>query len=84
MNIALDYDGTYTADPELWNEFIARCKERGHLVIVVTMRYPHPNEAIDVPCEVFYTSRKAKIKAFDQRGFIWIDDNPRWLFQDAA
>ncbi len=31
MLIALDYDGTYTADPGLWHPFIAASRARGHL-----------------------------------------------------
>lgn len=80
MRIAIDYDGTYSADPELWKPFIYHAKSRGHEVTCVTMRYPH--EPIEMPCPVFYTSRKAKAIAFDAD--IWIDDSPRWLLQDSA
>lgn len=79
MNIAIDYDGTYTEDPALWNGFISQAMERGHNVTCVTMRYPH--EPIEMPCAVFYTSRKAKARAFDAD--IWIDDSPHWLLSDA-
>lgn len=79
MIIALDYDGTYTADPMLWLPFIAMALQRGHRVVCVTMRYPE--EAIDMPCEVVYTSRKAKAIAF--KADIWIDDNPKWLLSDS-
>lgn len=80
MKIAIDYDGTYTADPALWRLFIEQAKSAGHSVTCVTMRYPH--EPVDMPCEVFYTSRKAKAVAFDAD--VWIDDSPRWLLQDSA
>ncbi len=85
MNIALDYDGTYTADPKLWDFFLEACKRRGHNVFCVTMRYPH--EIVEIDCPVIYTSRKAKIKFVDDLGTqisIWIDDNPFWLFGDAC
>ena len=45
----------------------------------VTMRYP--TEPIDMPCDVFYTSRKAKAMAF--KADVWIDDSPHWLLYDA-
>lgn len=80
MRIALDYDKTYTADPELWDQFIRDAKSRGHEVFIATMRHPH--EAIEnPPVEVVYTSRKAKIHIVVAD--IWIDDSPHWIFQDV-
>lgn len=77
MLIALDYDGTYTADPVLWDSFIAKAKERGHKVKIATMR--HPSEPIpDIGLDVVYTSRKAKFGCMPAD--IWIDDNPQYLF----
>lgn len=82
--IALDYDGTYTKDPDLWNWFIASAHERGHRVVCVTMRHEH--EAIEMPCEVFYTGRAAKLPVAT-RHFgtidIWIEDQPHRLFQNG-
>ena len=81
MLIALDYDGTYTADPELWDLFISAARQRGHEVKIVTMRFP--SEPIEnAPCEVIYTSRKAKYGAIPAQ--IYIDDTPQFLFQDGA
>lgn len=83
--IALDYDGTYTADAGLWDAFIANCEARGHRVVCITMRHPH--EAISPPCEVIYTGRKAKLAHAASIGLvpkIWIDDMPELLFQGAG
>lgn len=79
MRIAIDYDGTYTADPILWSSFITTAQAMGHEVTCVTMRFPH--EPIEMPCDVFYTSRKAKASAF--KADIWIDDSPHWLLYDS-
>lgn len=80
MLIALDYDGTYTEDPDLWNEFISKAKERGHDVKILTMRYPH--EQIDIiGIDVIYTSRKAKYNFIPAN--IYIDNEPGRLFQDS-
>lgn len=82
--IAIDYDGTFTADPLLWADFIAAAQRNGHEVICVTMR--RPDEAIEMPCPILYTSRRAKIPATrDEVGpvDIWIDDAPHWLFSDG-
>lgn len=86
MRIAIDYDGTYTADTDLWDEWIKQAVGRGHEVICVTMRHSH--EPIDrpIPCEVIYTSRKAKafyMSAIDRYPDIWIDDHPQWIFENA-
>lgn len=80
MIIAIDYDGTYTADPVLWEHFIDCALLGGHQVTCVTMRYP--TEPIEMSCPVFYTSRKAKAVAFVAD--IWIDDKPHWLLHDSA
>ena len=33
MLIAIDYDNTYTADPEWWDEVIRSGQERGHTIV---------------------------------------------------
>lgn len=38
MKLGLDYDDTYTADPLLWNWFIAKALERGHEVYCTSFR----------------------------------------------
>lgn len=85
MLIALDYDKTFTADRQLWREFVSLAEGRGHSVVIATMR--RPDEAIeDAPCRVVYTSRAAKKAALSQVGInpdIWIDDTPAWILFDA-
>lgn len=87
MNIAIDYDDTYTKDPILWDSFINTCIDKGYYVAIVTMR--HPWEAIerntyDIP--VYYTGRKGKkyfCRETDDREFdIWIDDHPEYVLVD--
>jgi hypothetical protein len=92
MLIALDYDGTYTADPDLWLLFITQAKQRGHQVMVVTMRNEFEKESVlrDLQGKVdriILTDRKAKLPYMQKLGLspdIWIDDQPHWLFEDAA
>ena len=86
VRIGLDFDGTYTRDPLLWDRFIAVANEHGHEVICVTMRFEDESLA-DFPCEVIYTARKGKVGHMVKLGRpidIWIDDNPQWLLLDAA
>ena len=39
MNIGLDFDDTYTADPALWDHFITDARQRGHDIRFVTFRF---------------------------------------------
>ena len=80
MFIALDYDKTYTADPDLWNDFIVIAQKRGHTVKIVTMRSPEET-IVGAPVDVVYTSRKAKASVVEAD--IWIDDSPSWIYQDS-
>ena len=80
MLIALDYDGTYTEDTDLWDCFIANAIKNGHEVKILTMRYPH--ETINIEgVEVIYTSRKAKYGYIPAN--IYIDNEPGRLFTDS-
>lgn len=90
MLLALDYDDTYTRDPEFWNQVIALAVARGHSVICVTARdgdceidrgeverdLAHQVEAI------LFTAGKAKWPVAYDAGFmpsVWIDDQPNWI-----
>ena len=87
MNIALDYDDTYTRDPRLWDAFISVAKARGHTVVFVTMRHPHEPIEVSDDHTVHYTGRKAKKQFMDDRLDqidVWIDDSPHWILMDAA
>lgn len=88
MLIALDFDGTYTEDPRLWDDFVAYARKRGHEVHLVTMR-AH-SEAVRLGCEVdaiHYTDRKSKRQYMQARGLnvqVWIDDMPEFILGSAA
>ena len=89
----LDYDGTYTSDPVLFDAFIAFARQRGHSVYVVTMRHEHENDigtkalALKVD-RVFFTGRRAKqafmskFSFYDPQSAVWIDDNPDFILFD--
>lgn len=87
MLIALDHDGTYTVDPDLWLMFVATAKQRGHQVFLVTMRYPH--EMVDVDMRLLKlvdktipTSRAIKrpfLEGMGHRVDVWIDDSPEFI-----
>lgn len=89
MILALDFDDTYTKDPEMWDEFIKMAEKRGHEVICVTMRYPYEIEWVKdrfPKIKVISTHRKAKLWYLLTEGIIvdvWIDDSPNWIYQDG-
>lgn len=84
MLIALDYDGTYTLQPEFWDSFIVAVKSAGNEIVCATMR--HESEPIEMNCRIIYTGRQAKAKFLESIGLkpnVWIDDNPIWLYRDS-
>jgi len=92
MIIALDYDGTYTKDADLWNSFISDARAKGHEVLVVTMRHSegegeevrrHSQDKVDW---IHFTGRKAKreyLSAMQIFPHIWIDDQPDFILYGA-
>lgn len=90
--ICIDYDGTYTEAPKLFDYFIIKAKELGYTVIGCTMRFDHEmddglqqlNRAVD---KLYFSGRRAKkkylaeLKIYPQ---IWIDDMPEWIFTDTV
>lgn len=77
MKIALDYDGTYTLDPEFWDAFIFEAKDRGHSVVIVTSRSKDEPIESKTACHVIYCSYDAKEKFYNPD--IWIDNDPRYI-----
>lgn len=96
MIFLLDYDGTYSVNPDFWNKFISDAKEAGHIVYGLTMRYNNSIESIDstmgTKCEIIYTNRNAKQKFLYEwlsdknikpQSLIFIDDQPYFLLNDG-
>ena len=86
MNIALDFDDTYTRDSALWNLFIEQAKDRGHDIRIVTYRQKAMTDpALDwlgssIP--VIFTEGEQKRKFTNNMGWfvdIWIDDSPEFI-----
>jgi len=85
--ICIDYDKTYTAAPDLWDEFIELAIRSGNKVICATMRHDTEGERISMNgVPIYYTSRKAKARHLMELGInpdIWIDDSPEWIFTNG-
>ena len=91
MLIALDYDETYTEDPEFWDLVIGLAVTHGHSVICATMRHRHEGEDVIENLgkkveKIIFTGRKAKLQSVHEAGYypsVWIDDSPHWIHQDS-
>ena len=93
MNISLDFDDTYTRDPEMWDLFVELAKHRGHTVYCVTAREPLPafkEEVYDTigkrigERNCYFTDGSAKEKFMFDKGIwidVWIDDSPKFINQ---
>lgn len=89
MLIALDFDGTFTEDPDLWVSFVRFAKRRGHRVICATMRYESEGKEVAEALagevdQIVFTGRKAKRPYLQSVGLepdVWIDDEPRWILE---
>lgn len=84
MIIAIDYDGTWTTDPEGWRQFYQLMTRRGHRVVMVTGRSGWTADMgrgeLPRDMEIIYT--KGQLKEHYVRTHraykvdIWIDDMP--------
>lgn len=93
MNISIDFDDTYTRDPEMWNLFVELAKHRGHQVYCVTARGPRGDEQTEVWDTIgqligkdhcIFTDGKSKRKfCYDLNISIdvWCDDMPEAIVQ---
>ena len=80
LSIALDYDETFTADRELWINFVVLAKGSNHKVTFVTYRFDNGlnadiiEDAYHLKIPIIFTGGKQKSTCF--KADIWIDDNP--------
>lgn len=84
MLIALDYDGTYTADPDGWDAVVTMMRERGHQFVCVTGRTVLPGTGKRMPIMPMICCREDEWKchAATRYGFkvdVWIDDIPSMI-----
>lgn len=80
LNIAIDYDDTYTASPSFWNKVKNLAQDYGHNVFCVTKRgEDHKGLVLLRGWNVFHTNLQAKkqyCKEAKIKVDIWIDDAP--------
>ena len=82
MIISIDYDDTYTNDPDLWDRFIAVAESKGHIVICVTARRDtfENRREMTIPVEtILFAYDCPKRQYAEYKGYhvdVWIDDKP--------
>ena len=91
LTFGMDWDDTFTAEPELFSEFIRNAEKRGHRVVFITGRRRDYESEMDVRITqiayglnqtVIWAEMGSKLFAVEQRGInvdVWIDDDPRKL-----
>lgn len=94
MKIALDYDETYSLDPEFWLNFMLAAKAGGHYVSIVTFRDRNKDwngalEAIekagyDVWCTGGVAKRWWCLHYGPGKIDIWIDDKPESVTTNSS
>jgi len=87
MNIAIDFDDTYTLNPNVWNQIIDILLKQNNNVYCVTKRYK--DNAKDI-VEAFANTNipiiyavKSKLEAVSDAGIkidVWIDDKPQSIY----
>lgn len=93
MKIALDFDGTYSADPDFWDNYLALCERYDHEIRIVTARDERFDRTaalaeLEKRIPVIYCRGVAKqwyLTHFGD-GFvpdIWIDDRPQSIFANS-
>lgn len=89
MIIAIDFDNTFTADPEAWREVILMMQAKGHKFVCVTGRSDDEmgdqvRKAIDGLIPIVFAGSRWKREAAKRSGWdvdVWIDDMPEMVGQ---
>lgn len=83
MDIGVDFDGTFAADPETFREVVRTFQRAGHKPVLVTGRPSSMGDEVrrlvgDL-MPIVFADGMPKREAAKRRGFnvqVWIDDNP--------
>lgn len=88
MLVAIDYDGTWAAMPDVFRKFVESLRAAGHEAICVTGRIDSGimgdvvRSSINGLMPIVFAGSKWKVDAAKEAGYnvdIWIDDNPSMI-----
>jgi hypothetical protein len=87
VTVAIDYDATWSSDPELWESFAIYAKGKGHKVILITNRSDnHRNRQevggavgrfVDEMILAGPIPKREAAARYNIYPHIWIDDKPQ-------
>lgn len=85
LTFALDYDDTFTAEPELWRAWVLLAKARGHRIVCITGRSETESQRYELErafgpqVEVYFSGLRPKMECAIANGLkidVWLDDWP--------
>ena len=95
MNIAVDYDETWTADPETFAKIVTLFQQQGHSVAIVTLRDQTTRSCVEIrgslmkhlprmhgEVPIIFSNGHWKTEATKAAEFpvdVWIDDSPQLI-----
>ena len=85
---AIDFDGTWTLDPEAWGLWYKMMIQRGHAVILATGRHGWSEDMsrakLPATMPIVYCKGELKADAVQRQGWrvdVWIDDMPGMIME---
>ena len=82
LGICVDYDDTFSTNPEVWTKIIELMRGAGANVVCITARFPDCPLPPNFPGEVHYARGQPKAEFAKENGLkidIWIDDKPNGI-----
>ena len=89
MIFSLDFDDTYTKDPEFWDEFVRLAHTKGHTVYCVTFRFQHELQKLwesigqvigeHMVIATSHQSKRVHMERLNIQVDVWIDDLPELI-----
>lgn len=88
MIFGIDYDGTFSRDPDFWEDFVNLATVYDHQCVLVTGRSDDGEYGAQVKRDVgalmpiVFAGAKWKREAALKKGWkvdVWIDDNPEYV-----
>ena len=96
MTISIDFDRTFSADPQMWGEFATKSVAEGNTVVMVSRRPDTPEDRQTVTdtlgdyapafSQVLLVGDSMKDEAAKEAGVnvdVWVDDSPQFIRSDA-
>jgi len=94
MIVSLDYDDTYTRDPELWNKIVMLMRDKGHTVYVISARYDRQMDEVHnsigkiVGIDNCYGTNMQQKREYMYKNHgilidVWIDDMPEMIVENT-